>query len=192
MGTTQSTIIMANAPAPSNLPTSANGEDPVAAFLRAQLGRCLRIREAIPGHRMRIIVRLGRAFELCDLENREFDWFLYILRAYLACLRVRYLLVYQRLFWVHHPQTHLGELYTVTYKLIAPQSRINQFLTHFPRAMLYAHETSCHLVASSYEVGQRYRDFGHLYVTEQFGGWKVSPAVVASIEHLADSSDADE
>lgn len=67
-----------NAPANASVPSHAN--DPVAAFLRTTVGRCLRIREAFPGHRRRIIVRFVRAFELCELENREFDWFLHILR----------------------------------------------------------------------------------------------------------------
>lgn len=48
------------------------------------------------------------------------------------------------------------------------------------KALLYAHETSCYLVAPSYEARLCYRDFRHLYITEQFDGWLVLFTVVTS------------
>lgn len=41
----------------------------------------------------------------------------------------------------------------MTYRLITPQSQINEFLTYFPGTLLYAHETSCHLVTLMDEAG---------------------------------------
>lgn len=51
------------------------------------------------------------------------------------------------------------------------------FLLYFPRARLSRIETSFHLVAPKYEVGQEYHDFRELYSTKEFAGWQVTAAL---------------
>ncbi|KAI5668665.1 hypothetical protein M9H77_18518 [Catharanthus roseus] len=85
-------------------------------------------------------------------------------------------------------EAKVGEL-ACTAKLITSQSRIDRFLAHFPETPLYRYETSCHLVVPTYEAWQRYRDLGHIYVTNPFNGWQALPAVIAYLGYLAESSD---
>lgn len=52
-------------------------------------------------------------------------------------------------------------------------------------------ETSCHLVASSFETGIRYLNFGDIYKIEEFNGWQVMPFTAANLDYLEISSDED-
>lgn len=52
------------------------------------------------------------------------------------CLRERHKLRYQRLFWLHLPEVYTEGLYTVTYRLLAPKSRVNLVFVYFPRMRL--------------------------------------------------------
>lgn len=53
----------------------------VNSFLRS-----IHINLATAHENIRGIVRLGRTFELCDIEARQFDWLLNLLRVLLMCL----------------------------------------------------------------------------------------------------------
>lgn len=125
---------------------------------------------AAPYHRMWVIGHLGHAFELCDIEGRQFDWFLNLLRVFLMCLCERYRLRYRKLFWLHHLEVYTGDLHTLTYRLLAPKSRVNLFLVYFSRARLVPIKTS-HSVAPLFEAGIRYLNFGDIYKTEEFDSW---------------------
>lgn len=46
-------------------------EDPMLTAVCARLGCSIRINSATPRHRMQVIVRLGRAFELCNFKGRQ-------------------------------------------------------------------------------------------------------------------------
>lgn len=59
----------------ADAPTSP-AEDPVLAAIRTRLGYALRIVLATPRHTMHVIVWLSCAFELCNIEGHNFDWFL--------------------------------------------------------------------------------------------------------------------
>lgn len=73
-------------------------EDPVLVVVRARLGQSIRIKPATPYYQMLVIVCLSRAFELCDLEGHQFNWYLNLLRVFLMCLREWFRLRYQWLF----------------------------------------------------------------------------------------------
>lgn len=48
-------------------------EDPLLTAVHARLGHSIHINPATPRYRMRVIVRLDRAFELCNIEGHLFD-----------------------------------------------------------------------------------------------------------------------
>lgn len=141
-------------------------EDLMLAAVCNCLGRTLHIVPATAHHRMHVIVRLGRAFELYDIKGCHFDCLLNLLRVFLMCLRERFWLCYQRLFRVHHPEVYMEELYTVTYRLLTPASNFNMFLVYIPRAQLTQVKKSFHLVASSFEARSHYLNFGDVYKME--------------------------
>lgn len=152
------------------------------------LGCSLHIILAILGHRMQVIVQLGRAFELCNIKDHHFYWFLNLLRVSLMWLCKRYRLHYQRLFWVHYPDVYMEELYIVTYQLFALASRVNLFLIYLPKTRLTRVETSYHLVAPPFEARIRYLNFGDISKIGEFDGWQVMPTTAANLDHEAISS----
>lgn len=62
---------------------------------------------------------------------------------------------------------------------------MNSFLVYFPRARLVRINTSCHLVASSFEVGIAIED---IYEIEELDGWKVMPSTAGNLNYLVISS----
>lgn len=84
---------MSDVPAPSM-------EDLVLVAIHTQLGYWIHVWSATSFHRMQVIICLGRTYELCDQEGRQFDWYLDLLRVFLICLWERFRLLYQRLFLV--------------------------------------------------------------------------------------------
>ncbi|KAI5658195.1 hypothetical protein M9H77_26988 [Catharanthus roseus] len=58
---------------PHPFPYGAIG--PLVLGLRCRLGRCLTIRPLQNGYPRRIIIKFGRAFEMCDREGQNFGWF---------------------------------------------------------------------------------------------------------------------
>lgn len=154
---------MADAPIPP-------AGDLVLGAMRSQLGPLIRIKLATPHHWMRVIVCLSCDFELCDLEGRQFDWYLNMLWVFLMCLRERFWLASQRLFWLHYPYAYQGDLYTVTYCLLVLESLVSLFQAYFLWATPVCVDTSCHLVASLVGVGLHYLRFGDIYDSEEYNG----------------------
>lgn len=72
----------------------------------------------------------------------------------------------------------------VTYRLLAPASKVNLFLVYFPRARLTYAKTSCHLVAPSLEAGLLYLNSDDVYETKEFNGWQVMPTTAAILDYL--------
>lgn len=58
----------------------------------------------------------------------------------------------------------------------------------FSLARLVHSKTSCHMVALSFEAGIHYLNFGNIYETVEFNGWKMMPSAVANLDYLAISA----
>lgn len=72
---------------------------------------------------MWVIVYLVPTYELCDREGCQFDWYFNLLRVFVMCLWERVRVHYQHIFWLHYPEVFQGELYTVTYPILVPETR---------------------------------------------------------------------
>lgn len=69
---------------PCPFPYGAIG--PLAIGLHNCLGQCLIVRRPCNNYLRRIIVKFGRAFEMCNREGQNIGWFIKVLRICLSAM----------------------------------------------------------------------------------------------------------